>query len=401
MKLGRSLCRDHKTTCRPVWWIFVLSLGNPSLWPSLRQPDQTIQASGSTSSGSTGRPKGTLHTHANPYWTAELYGTRVLGLTERDICFSAAKLFFAYGLGNALSFPLSVGATTILMAERPTPEATFKRWRGEVGVVQRRSSPRSFSARQPDFPAGTPASPALPAKTDLMLRLASPAGEALPAELGSVLMRILVSKSSTASDQPKCCTDSSNAPGRVRYGTTGWPVPGYTVELRGEDGLPVAPNPDGSSEIGELYICGPSSARTGATGKSPETFQVPGPRAETSMCAMPMAATPTLVAAMTCSKSVEYTSRRSKSKSHSGAAFCGVGSRCYWCHRRRRVDQNQGFCRPQQGAQASADDLKTFVKERLAPYKYPRHIEFVSELPKTATGKIQRFKLREQELASR
>jgi benzoate-CoA ligase len=78
------------------------------------------------SSGSTGRPKGAVHTHANPYWTAELYGKRILGLTERDVCFSAAKLFFAYGLGNALTFPMSVGATTVLMPERPTPEATIR-----------------------------------------------------------------------------------------------------------------------------------------------------------------------------------------------------------------------------------------------------------------------------------
>ncbi len=86
------------------------------------------------SSGSTGRPKGTVHSHANPYWTAELYGKGVLGLQESDVCFSAAKLFFAYGLGNALTFPMSVGATVLLMAERPTPDATFKRWTG--GVAQ-------------------------------------------------------------------------------------------------------------------------------------------------------------------------------------------------------------------------------------------------------------------------
>jgi benzoate-CoA ligase len=88
------------------------------------------------SSGSTGRPKGTVHSHANPYWTAELYGKRVLGLRETDVCFSAAKLFLAYGLGNALSFPLSVGATTLLMAERPTPDAVFRRWLGEVGGLR-------------------------------------------------------------------------------------------------------------------------------------------------------------------------------------------------------------------------------------------------------------------------
>jgi len=80
------------------------------------------------SSGSTGQPKGTVHTQSNPYWTAELYGKGILGLTEQDTCFSAAKLFFAYGLGNALSFPLSVGATTVLMAGRPTPDAVFQRW---------------------------------------------------------------------------------------------------------------------------------------------------------------------------------------------------------------------------------------------------------------------------------
>ena len=80
------------------------------------------------SSGSTGRPKGTVHSHANLYWTTELYAKPILGLREDDVLFSAAKLFFAYGLGNALSFPLSVGATTVLMAERPTPQAVFKHW---------------------------------------------------------------------------------------------------------------------------------------------------------------------------------------------------------------------------------------------------------------------------------
>src|SRR5664279_1534564 len=131
------------------------------------------------SSGSTGRPKATLHSHANPYWTAELYGTPVLGITEHDICFSAAKLFFAYGLGNALTFPLSVGATTVLMAERPTPEATFRRWRGEVNGAR----PTIFFGAPTGY-AGMLASPELPARTEVSLRLCSSAGEALPAELG-------------------------------------------------------------------------------------------------------------------------------------------------------------------------------------------------------------------------
>ena len=88
------------------------------------------------SSGSTGRPKAAVHSHANPYWTTELYGKAILALRESDVCFSAAKLFFAYGLGNALTFPMGVGATTLLMGERATPDAVFRRWRGEVGGLK-------------------------------------------------------------------------------------------------------------------------------------------------------------------------------------------------------------------------------------------------------------------------
>ena len=127
------------------------------------------------SSGSTGRPKGTVHTHANPWWTAELYGKPVLGMVESDICFSAAKLFFAYGLGNALSFPLSVGATVVLMAERPTPDAVFKRWL--------QHQPTVFFGAPTGF-AGMLAAPTLPPRSAVALRLCSSAGEALPADLG-------------------------------------------------------------------------------------------------------------------------------------------------------------------------------------------------------------------------
>ena len=125
------------------------------------------------SSGSTGRPKGTVHSHANPYWTCELYGKGVLDLQESDVCFSAAKLFFAYGLGNALTFPMSVGATTLLMAERPTPDAVFKRWRGEVGGVK----PTVFYGAPTGY-AGMLASPSLPPREAVALRLCSSAGEA-------------------------------------------------------------------------------------------------------------------------------------------------------------------------------------------------------------------------------
>ncbi|HEX7605210.1 MAG TPA: benzoate-CoA ligase family protein, partial [Usitatibacter sp.] len=214
------------------------------------------------SSGSTGKPKGTLHTHANPYWTAELYGKAVLGITARDLCFSAAKLFFAYGLGNALTFPLSAGACVLLMAERPTPDAVFKRWTAARPTI-------FFGA--PTGYAGMLASPNLPARKDVALRMCSSAGEALPKDIGERFTarygcEIIDGIGSTE----MLHIFISNRPGDVAYGTTGKPVPGYDVELRGEDGRPVA---DG--EIGDLFIRGPSSALLYWANrvKSAETFQ--------------------------------------------------------------------------------------------------------------------------------
>jgi benzoate-CoA ligase len=221
------------------------------------------------SSGSTGRPKGTVHSHANPYWTAELYGRDVLRLSETDVCFSAAKLFFAYGLGNGLSFPMSVGATTVLMPERPTPEATFKRWLGQTDA-QAGLQPTVFFGAPTGF-AGMLASPQLPARDALSLRLVSSAGEALPAELGVRFKRHFgVDIVDGIGSTEMLHIFLSNRPERVRYGTTGWPVPGYQVELRGEGGEAV---PDG--EPGDLYIHGPSAAMMywGNRSKTRETFQ--------------------------------------------------------------------------------------------------------------------------------
>ncbi|MFM7332044.1 MAG: benzoate-CoA ligase family protein, partial [Brachymonas sp.] len=203
------------------------------------------------SSGSTGRPKGTVHTHANAFYTAELYGKGVLGIQESDVCFSAAKLFFAYGLGNALSFPLSVGATTILMAERPTPDATFKRWTGGIGNTK----PTIFFGAPTGF-AGMLAAPNLPKKQDIALRMCSSAGEALPAEIGQKFKAYSgVDIVDGIGSTEMLHIFLSNKPNDVRYGTTGWPVPGYEVELRGENDDSV---PDG--EPGDLYIKGPSAA---------------------------------------------------------------------------------------------------------------------------------------------
>jgi benzoate-CoA ligase len=342
------------------------------------------------SSGSTGRPKGTLHSQANPYWTAELYGKAVLGLTEQDVCFSAAKLFFAYGLGNGLSFPLSVGATTILMAERPTPEATFRRWRGEVGGVK----PTVFFGAPTGF-AGMLASPALPERSAVALRLASSAGEALPAELGERFKAHLgVDIIDGIGSTEMLHIYLSNQPGRVRYGSTGWPVPGYTLALRDEDGAPVA---DG--ETGDLYIQGPSAALMywGNRAKSRETFQGAWTKsgdkyvrdADGSYTYAGRSDDMLKVSGIYVSP-FEVESTLVQHEAVLEAAVIGVPDA-------QGLTKTKAFVVLKAGQQVSEEALQAFVKTRLAPYKYPRSIAFLAELPKTATGKIQRFKLRDLE----
>ena len=342
------------------------------------------------SSGSTGSPKGALHSHANPYWTAELYGTPVLGLAEDDVCFSAAKLFFAYGLGNALSFPLSAGATTILMAERATPSATFRRWCGEIGDTR----PTMFFGAPTGY-AGMLAAPDLPARQDVSLRLCSSAGEALPGELGERFLThfgcdIIDGIGSTE----MLHIFLSNCPGQVRYGTTGWPVPGYCVELRGEDGTPVA---DG--ETGDLYIQGPSAAIMywGNREKSRETFLGAWTKsgdkyvrnADGSFTYAGRSDDMLKVSGIYVSP-FEVEATLAQHPAVLETAVIGVLDH-------EGLPKTKAFVVLKPGMHTSDADLKAFVKDRLAPYKYPRIIEFVDDLPKTATGKIQRFKLRERE----
>lgn len=340
------------------------------------------------SSGSTGKPKGTLHTHGNLFHTAELYGKGILQLTEQDVCFSAAKLFFAYGLGNGLSFPLSVGATVVLNGGRPTPEAVFERWTQHAVTV-------FFGA--PTGYAGMLAHPALPARDAVSLRMCSSAGEALPRELGERFKAhfgcdIVDGIGSTE----MLHIFLSNRPGDVRYGTTGFPVPGYTVELRGDDGHAV---PDG--EIGDLYIHGPSSAVMywNNRAKSRDTFQGAWTKSGDKYV-------------RNDDGTYTYSGRSDDMLKVSGqyvspfeveatliehpavleAAVIGVNDD-------DGLTRVKAFVVCKDGQSVSAEDLQAFVKGRLTPFKYPRVIAFVAELPKTATGKIQRFRLRDAERA--
>jgi benzoate-CoA ligase len=338
------------------------------------------------SSGSTGRPKGTVHSHANLYWTAELYAKPVLGIRTDDIVFSAAKLFFAYGLGNGLTFPLSVGATVILMAERPTPKAVFQR------LVD--NKPTVFCG-VPTLYVAMLAAPDLPAKDQVALRICASAGEALPREVGEKFHQrygceILDGLGSTE----MLHIFISNRSGNVRYGTSGQAVPGYDVELRNEDNQPV-----GLGDIGDLYVRGPSAAllywanreKSRATflgdwlksgdkysadahgfytyaGRSDDMLKVSGQYVSPIEIESALIGHPAVLECAVVGK----TDTDGLTKT---AAYVVLNNE-------------------QTGSAALMEELKAFVKAQLTPHKYPREILFVSDLPKTATGKIQRFKLR-------
>jgi benzoate-CoA ligase len=335
------------------------------------------------SSGSTGTPKGTVHLHSHLIQTAELYGRAVLGMREDDIVFSAAKLFFAYGLGNALTFPMSVGATTVLLPSRPTPTDVFS--------VLKKFRPTIFCG-VPTLFAALLADAARPAKKEVALRVCTSAGEALPAEIGqrwtdTYGVEILDGIGSTE----MLHIFLSNRPGKVRYGTTGQAVPGYELRIVGDDGRECGPG-----EIGELQINGPTAAvmywnnraRTKATfagewtrsgdkyTRDADGYYTYGGRSDDMLKVGGIYVSPFEVEGclMTHASVLE-------------AAVIGI------------ADQ-EGLVKPKAyvvlktGQQATAEELQAHVKTRLAPYKYPRWIEFVPELPKTATGKIQRFKLR-------
>ena len=338
------------------------------------------------SSGSTGTPKGTIHLHSSLIQTAELYARPILGMSEGDVVFSAAKLFFAYGLGNGLTFPLAVGATTVLMRERPMPEAIFTR------LIQHQAT---IFCGVPTLYASILASQ-LPQRSALNLRGCVSAGEALPKEIGERWRRhfgvdILDGIGSTE----MLHIFLSNRFDDICYGTTGHPVPGYEIRLVDDTGNDVA-----QGQIGELIVAGPTSASAywNNRARSLQTFSgrwtrsgdkyyqdagghyVHAGRADDMLKVSGLYVSPTEVesALLTHPCVLE-------------AAVIGA-------------EDGNGLVKPlacvvlkdrAAASAALADQLKQHVKSILLPHKYPRRVEFLAELPKTATGKIQRFKLRE------
>ncbi|MEN9539560.1 MAG: hypothetical protein RLZZ126_1795 [Pseudomonadota bacterium] len=335
------------------------------------------------SSGSTGAPKGTVHMQGSPWWTGQLYGSAILQLRETDVLYSAAKLFFAYGLGNALSFPLMTGATVVLHPGRPTPTDVFRIWKEhQVSVF--------FGA--PTGYAGMLAASDLPAREQVALRMCSSAGEALPREIGEKFKaRFGADIIDGIGSTEMLHIFLSNAPGNVHYGTTGRPVPGYEVKLTSEDGHEVP-----AGEIGDLYIKGPSAAMMywGQREKTRNTFQGEWTKSgdkysvDANGCYVYAGRSDDMLKVSGIYVSpFEVEATLMQHPSVLEAAVVGKEDA-------DGLTKAQAFVVLKAGQQASADELRAFVKERLAPYKQPRFIEFTQELPKTATGKIQRYKLR-------
>ncbi len=364
-----------------------LATGTPDAAAVAVSPDEV--AFWLYSSGSTGAPKGVRHVHASLRFTAETYGMQVLGIRPDDVVFSAAKAFHAYGLGNCMTFPMSVGASTVFLPGRPTPDAVLE--------TMRLHRPTIFGG-VPTLYAGLLANPFIgPNAGSDRLRRCISAGEALPADIGHrwksmVGVDILDGIGSTE----MLHIFISNTPDDIRYGSSGKPVPGYDATILDEHGHRVPNN-----EAGELVVRGASAAdgywnqraksrktfqgewtHTGDTyirddegyyryqGRSDEMLKVSG------VWVSPFEVEEALI-------------------SHPSVLEAAVVGH----------EDRDGLIKPRafvirRDDSAPSDDLsevlKAHVKDRIGVWKYPRWIEFVDSLPKTATGKIQRFRLRSQ-----
>jgi benzoate-CoA ligase family protein len=345
------------------------------------------------SSGSTGKPKACVHLQHDMVVCAELFGKGVLGLAEHDRTFSVAKLFFAYGLGNALYFPFAVGATTILWPGPPTAANVYD-------VIERHrptlfySVPTGYAMMLAQSPP--PAEARQTRDFDLSsLRLAVSAGEALPAPIYERFkQRYGVDILDGIGSTEVLHMFIANRPGAIRPGSSGQVVRGYDARILDEDGRGL---PDG--EIGNLWIRGDSVCagywnqhektkdtieghwiRTGDkysrdadgyywyAGRADDMLKVGG------QWVSPVEVENALIA-------------------HAAVLECGVIGR----EDREGLIKPMAFVVLREGHVAGPDlakALQQFVRDRLAEYKRPRWVEFLAELPKTATGKIQRFRLR-------
>ena len=339
------------------------------------------------SSGSTGMPKGTRHIHTSLMDTARLYGQGVLGIREDDVMFSAAKIFFAYGLGNAMSFPLSVGATTILLPERPTPENVFR--------VLKQFQPTLFGGVPTLYAAMLNFAGSACENSSQKLRLCISAGEALPAEVGKAwAAKFGVDILDGIGSTEMLHIFLSNAPDDVHYGTSGRPVPGYKVRLVDEKNVDVV---DG--EVGELLVSGPSAADGywNQRQKSRTTFEGGWTRSgdkyvrdEQGLFTYQGRTDDMFKVSGIWVSPFEVESALISHGSVMEAAVVPKEDRDGLIKPRAIVVLKPGHV----ADDAMLASLKDHVKAKAGAWKYPRWVEVVDALPKTATGKIQRYKLR-------
>jgi benzoate-CoA ligase family protein len=334
-------------------------------------------------SGTTGTPKGAMHRHTDIRFVAETYGTQVLGVRREDVCLSVAKLFFAYGIGNSMFFPLAVGATAVLEPARPNP-AHF------AGLVRDHGVTLFFGG--PSF-WGPLMAADLPKETFATVRNGVSAGEALPARMFHGVaeqygFEILDGIGSTEALH----IFISNAPGKVVPGSSGFPVPGYRVEIRRADGTVI----DGPDESGMLYVAGDSIC-TGywcRTEVNRAVFQGEWMRTgdqyvrndDGSYTCLGRADDVLKVGGIWVSPT-EVETRLLEHPDLAEAVVVGVPDA-------DGLDKPVAYVVPRPGAQIDPDEVITFCRAGLASFKRPRRVVEVDELPKTATGKIQRYRLR-------
>ncbi len=339
------------------------------------------------SSGSTGRPKGAVHGHRDMVVTSQFYGVETLGVRKSDVCFSSAKLFFAYGLGNGMTFPLWTGGTALLDDRRPTPDGTFE--------LVERFRPTLYFGVPTLYAALLAALETRPADWS-SVRAGISAGEALPGDIFRRFHeRTGVSVLDGIGSTEALHIFLSNRLGDIRLGASGKPVHGYGAEIRDEHGKPVPPG-----ESGRLWIKGDSTARL--------YWNKPEKTAETMVGGW-------LDTGDTYRQDAEgyfFYDGRSDDMLKVGGIWCSpieiesclIGHDAVLESAVVGHADKDGLVKPRAfvvvkpgrtGDDALTTELMTRCKATLAPYKFPRSIDYVAELPKTATGKIQRFKLRD------
>lgn len=341
------------------------------------------------SSGTTGRPKGAVHLHHDMQVAADLYAQATLRLKEDDISFSVAKLFFAYGLGNGLYFPLRVGGTTVLLPDRPTPDAVF--------ATLDQHQPTVFYSVPTNYLALLHTAEKTGRTSLGRVRMCVSAGEPLPKHLYEKwLERFGVEIIDGIGTTEILHIFISNRPGRVVAGSTGQIVPGYEAKIVDDHGQEVPPR-----HVGMLYIKGDSIA-SGYWNKHEETkhtyhghwinthdkflvdedgyFWYAG-RTDDMFKVSGQAVWPTDVEGVLLQHPAVM-----ESGVVGGADPEGLVKPVAFVVLKEGIDGTPELTR----------ELQNFVKSHTAPHKYPRAVVYVSSLPKTATGKIQRFKLREQ-----